>query len=302
MNDEDFSYTVSGMLQKYKGSDSSVSIPDSVKKIGLGAFAGCKSLTFFSIPDGVTEINNYVFGECTSLASVKIPGSVTKIDDRAFQNCTSLKSVSISGGETKIGEAAFFGCTSLASIVISRSMKAIEDEAFGMWSKPFWNIRYEGTMEEWEAVYKAPDWNKKLSTSEVACSDGAVTIGYFTQSTALPGMEAGKDMSDDLGAGNGSAAVDSGNASGVTTEDVVLTERDRASTEPTSIAYPLKLHSDVNLVTVSRCDDSSSLASDSRVISRKPRYSIRKMGDGYYDVYIPDGNVSAHHCVIYKKT
>ncbi len=108
-------------------------------------------------------------------------------------------------------------------------------------------------------------------------------------------------MSDNFKNGNGSAAVDPGNANGVTTEDVVLTERDKASTEPTSVAYPLKLHSDVNLVTVSRCDDADSLASDSRVVSRKPRYSIRKMGDGYYDIYIPDGNVSAHHCAIYKK-
>ncbi len=66
-----------------------------------------------------------------------------------------------------------------------------------------------------EDVRKAPDWNKKLSTREVVCSDGAVAIGYFTPPPVLPGREAGKDMGDDLGAGNGSAAVDSDNASGV---------------------------------------------------------------------------------------
>ena len=46
--------------------------PDSVTKIGIGAFRGCKSL-----------------------ASVTIPGSVTKIGDEAFLGCTGLSSVTI---------------------------------------------------------------------------------------------------------------------------------------------------------------------------------------------------------------
>jgi len=73
----------------------SVTIPDSVFTIGVGAFYECTKLTNVTIPNTITVIGGSAFRNCTSLASVTIPNSVTTIGDLAFYNCTSLTSVTI---------------------------------------------------------------------------------------------------------------------------------------------------------------------------------------------------------------
>ncbi|MBQ7546628.1 MAG: leucine-rich repeat protein [Clostridia bacterium] len=47
--------------------------------------------TEVTIPDSVTEIGMCVFEDCTSLTSVVIPDILTRIGSRAFENCASLK-------------------------------------------------------------------------------------------------------------------------------------------------------------------------------------------------------------------
>ena len=107
-----------------------VSIPSTVKTIGLEAFYGCTNLKSITIPNSVTQIGLFAFEECTSLTSVSIPNSVTEICDDAFYGCTSLTSVSIPNSVTYIGWSAFYGCTSLTSITIPNST-GIDDRAFG---------------------------------------------------------------------------------------------------------------------------------------------------------------------------
>jgi hypothetical protein len=82
-------------------------IPNSVKEIGDGAFAGCWSLRSVTIPNGVTEIGDYTFQQCHNLTSVTIPDSVTSIGDWAFDECKHLTSVTIPSSVTHIGKKAF---------------------------------------------------------------------------------------------------------------------------------------------------------------------------------------------------
>ena len=42
-------------------------IPDSIKKIGAGAFAFCKGVRELVIPDSVEEISHHAFGDCKGL-------------------------------------------------------------------------------------------------------------------------------------------------------------------------------------------------------------------------------------------
>ena len=97
----------------------SISIPDSVTKIGESAFRDCSSLTSISIPDGVTEIDYHVFDGCSSLTSISIPDSITEIGEGAFQCCSSLTSISIPDSVTEIGLHAFHGCSSLTGIHVN---------------------------------------------------------------------------------------------------------------------------------------------------------------------------------------
>ena len=77
-----------------------------------GTFSSCKYLQSITIPNSVTKIGDYAFEKCYSLQSVTIPNSVTSIGHNAFDSCESLQSITIPY-VTKIGYYAFYGCTHL---------------------------------------------------------------------------------------------------------------------------------------------------------------------------------------------
>lgn len=137
----------------------SVTIPDSIKTIGSGAFSGCINLkefkgkfaadggrclimdntiiayveasdTTYTIPDSVTTIGVMAFSDCLFLTSVTIPDSVTTIGVRAFNDCKNLTSVTIPDGVTTIGEFAFNHCCRLTSVTIPDGVTRIGDYVF----------------------------------------------------------------------------------------------------------------------------------------------------------------------------
>ena len=107
-----------------------ITIPNSVKNIGKGAFAYCKNLTNVTIPNGVTSINYYTFDFCNSLTNITIPNSVTSIDNYAFSYCYSLKNITIPNSVISIGWNTFEHCSSLTNITIPNSVTSIGDSAF----------------------------------------------------------------------------------------------------------------------------------------------------------------------------
>ena len=108
----------------------SITIPNSVRSIGDNAFSSCESLQSVTIPNSVKSIGDYAFNSCKSLQSVTIPNSVTKIGDGAFRWCKSLQSVTIPNSVTSIGYEAFSGCESLKSVTIPNSVTKIGNYAF----------------------------------------------------------------------------------------------------------------------------------------------------------------------------
>jgi hypothetical protein len=93
-----------------------VSLPATLKEIGVHAFYGCTSLQNITVPASVTTIGQYAFYGCTSLPNITVPASVTTIGEAAFRGCTSLNQVDFLGDSLDIGGMCFFDCTHLQRV------------------------------------------------------------------------------------------------------------------------------------------------------------------------------------------
>lgn len=94
----------------------SVTIPNTVTSIGVGAFSGCNRMTSITIPSGVTTIEASTFAGCTGLTSIVIPNTVLTIGENAFNGCSGLTSVILSSKVSDIGDKAFYNCANLSTV------------------------------------------------------------------------------------------------------------------------------------------------------------------------------------------
>ena len=105
-------------------------IPDDVKGIYGGAFAGHTQLTTIAIPESVVSINNSAFQDCTNLSEITLSGQITTIEDYAFAYCTNLEKVILSGNLTTIGGLAFYECSNLKKVSLPDQLTTIGQWAF----------------------------------------------------------------------------------------------------------------------------------------------------------------------------
>ena len=105
-------------------------IPDSVIRVGDGAFFYCGGLTNATLGNSVIVIGADAFNRCSNLTRVTIPNSVRIVGDGAFYGCAGLVGVSIGSGTTSIGHDAFSQCSSLVGVAIPNSVTNIGLSAF----------------------------------------------------------------------------------------------------------------------------------------------------------------------------
>lgn len=82
------------------------------------AFNGCSELASITIPDSVTKIGWYAFQNCYNLTNITINNNITNIGLSAFFSCINLRSVIIGSGITIIGNTAFSNCSKLTNITL----------------------------------------------------------------------------------------------------------------------------------------------------------------------------------------
>lgn len=161
-----YSVTSIGNEAFYRSKVTSVTIPNTVTSIGVGAFSRCQYQFSINIPNSVTSIGKSAFAY-SPINSINIPNSVTSIGKSAFFGCSGLKKVIIQdiaawcgfsfndadnplfyaghlysneeteitdliipNGVSNIGASVFSGCLGLTSVTIPNSVTKIDASAF----------------------------------------------------------------------------------------------------------------------------------------------------------------------------
>lgn len=105
-----------------------VTIPESVRAIGVTAFYDNQSLKSVTLSNSMESISQSLFNYCQKLAVVHGGKNVKIVNQSAFSNCDSLRSISDITPVT-INSSAFFNCRKLESLNFSR-IKSIGYESF----------------------------------------------------------------------------------------------------------------------------------------------------------------------------
>ncbi len=95
--------------------DSSYTIPNTVKKIKTASFYGNENIKTVKISNSVTEIETGAFVKCTNLANITLGTGLKTIKDYAF-NDVGITSIDIPAGVTSLNSIAFIGSTKLNAI------------------------------------------------------------------------------------------------------------------------------------------------------------------------------------------
>lgn len=110
---------------------SKITIENGITSIGERSFA-FYDFASISIADSVKEIGFGAFEYCSSLKSIAIPDSVEKIGSRTFYECNNLEHITIGSGLTVIGAQTFIGCNNLKNIYVSEKNEKFSNDSSGV--------------------------------------------------------------------------------------------------------------------------------------------------------------------------
>lgn len=103
-------------------------IPEGIEEIGAEAFRSCSNISSLTIPDSVKAIGKGAF-QASGINRIKLPKSITRIEERTFAVCRKLEEIELPNTVETICFEAFNNCESLKRIVIPPSVKEIESYA-----------------------------------------------------------------------------------------------------------------------------------------------------------------------------
>ena len=109
-----------------------ITLPPSLKSIGISAFDMCESLTCMVIPSSVRLIGKSAFESCTNLAQVLFDNKsrVKKIGPKAFYECCALEAFTLPCTVAQIYRGTFGRCSRLKTMIMPPSLTAIRHGAF----------------------------------------------------------------------------------------------------------------------------------------------------------------------------
>ena len=122
----------------------------------------CNLNTHFSDPDD--PYKKY-------LENLVIPDNIKVIHKNAFHDCKQIRTLTISEGVETIGDSAFYGCVRLKELYLPSTLTRIGNYAFYAIPTLPLAIEYNGTVEQFKQIQKAPFWWDGFNNITVSCTD-----------------------------------------------------------------------------------------------------------------------------------
>lgn len=117
---------INGLAFRDCGKAKRIIIPDSVKKIGYGAFHGA-GIVSIVIPDSVTEMGSGTFSYCSNLKSAVIGKGITELGGKAFVFCQQLEHLELPATLKHVDSYAFEKCYSLKTVWVDGKEYSLRD-------------------------------------------------------------------------------------------------------------------------------------------------------------------------------
>lgn len=108
----------------------SVTLPDSLVKIGYGAFYACGKLRKVRFPEKLVSIGPSAFAYCRSLTDIEFGENLETIEYCAFEYCDKITCVTLSGNIKTVEASAFKNCASLEEVIFNDKLQSIGNSAF----------------------------------------------------------------------------------------------------------------------------------------------------------------------------
>lgn len=113
-----------GVLKGYYGTESNITLPNTVTRINDDALKGNKKIVSVTIPGSVKDIGNNAFQGCPNLEEIIFTNPDTASNNliiriNAFQNCPKLTKCEIPARANQVVGNIFKGCTSLTEIKVN---------------------------------------------------------------------------------------------------------------------------------------------------------------------------------------
>ena len=141
-----------------------------LNKDGTEIACALKGLTSVTIPESVRRIKNSEFSGYAGLKDVRIGNGVTNIGYDAFYECRDLASVTMGNGVELIGSYAFYGCRSLITVTMPGTAE-VRSGAFD--DTPFYANQPDGPVVFGKTFYSM----KGVCPSSVVIPFGVTHIG-----------------------------------------------------------------------------------------------------------------------------
>ena len=125
-------------LISYWGGASAYAVPEGVEEIGESAFRSCYSLKTVSLPQSLRRIGKYAFFGC-DLEQIDLPNGLKELGSFAFEGCNALQQLVVPDSVTMV-DLSSFPLTKTITVTIPPSVTKMDWD--GAWSGAITWIRF----------------------------------------------------------------------------------------------------------------------------------------------------------------